>query len=178
VIQEVLAEERGGARDGGRGVRGAGRRGVELLAVGEEAGDGTAADAGAVEARRGLARRARRVRLEDAAGDVGAGSDEVGLAAAIRGGTATRERRDVAHRIRPQVVEAALVRAADGAHVFAGAGREARSGRAGGADAVAAGPSLPAAKTITISWLPAAGTAEPAGCASRTRASKVCESTL
>jgi hypothetical protein len=40
------------------------------------------------------------------------------------------------------------------------------------------GPSLPAAKTITISWLPAAGTAEPDGCASRTSASKVCESTL
>jgi hypothetical protein len=33
------------------------------------------------------------------------------------------------------------------------------------------GPSLPAAKTMTISWLPATGTAEPDGCASRTSAS-------
>ena len=32
----------------------------------------------------------------------------------------------------------------------------------------APGPALPAANTIVISWLPAAGTAEPAGCASRT----------
>ena len=31
-------------------------------------------------------------------------------------------------------------------------------------------PPLPAAKTMIISWLPATGTVDPAGCASRTRA--------
>ena len=36
---------------------------------------------------------------------------------------------------------------------------------------LAPGPSLPAEKMTTISWLPATGNAEPVGCASRTSAS-------
>src|SRR5512133_724236 len=43
---------------------------------------------------------------------------------------------------------------------------------------LAPGPALPAAKTITISWLPATGTAEAAGAASRTSASYRCESVV
>ena len=40
----------------------------------------------------------------------------------------------------------------------------------------AAEPALPAANTIVMPWLPATGTAESAGCASRTRASYCCAS--
>ena len=52
--------------------------------------------------------------------------------------------------------------AADGDDVLAGPGRP---------TVFAPEPPLPAAKTMTISWLPATGNVEPAGCASRTSAS-------
>ena len=43
---------------------------------------------------------------------------------------------------------------------------------------LAPGPLLPDVKTMTISWLPAVGKADPAGCASRTSASNACESAV
>jgi hypothetical protein len=49
---------------------------------------------------------------------------------------------------------------------------------AGGCTEFAPEPLFPAEKTMNMPWLPAAGTAEPAGCASRTRASYRCESTV
>jgi hypothetical protein len=70
------------------------------------------------------------------------------------------------------VADPAAVRAAEGLHVL---------GRAHGQHVLAAArrahggrppaPALPAAKTMVISWLPATGTAEAVGWASRTSAS-------
>jgi hypothetical protein len=97
--------------------------------------------------------------LEYAAGNVCTGSLNIRFDAPVIAGTTAGEANDVIGVVGTSVSNTTAIRAAKRLNIF------------GCTDAQAE-------KTMTISWLPAAGKEEPAGCASRTSASYACESVL
>ena len=117
VVDEELTDQRGAAGHRRCRVTGAGGGGVPLLAerekvVGAAGGSaaGQGADAGAVEAGEPGSVAAHRFDvLRDAAGDVGAGGDDLGFFPVVAGRAAAGKTDDVVGAVRPAVAGGAAV---------------------------------------------------------------------